>query len=165
MKEQELRGKGGLFRFISFNLGEEKYGQDIMYIHEVNRVQNITEVPGSPEYILGVVNLRGNVIPVMDLRRRLELPPKEMTKQSRIIVVEFNDSQLGLLVDSVHHVMEIASESILDPPEATMTERNKFIHGIGHVDDNLVFFLDIERIYNEETTSNQLLQNETAAVD
>ncbi len=139
-----------VFRCVNFRLGDEWYGQDIRHIQEVNRAQSITEVPGAPEYILGVINLRGSVIPVMDLRRRLGMPTVQLTKKSRVIVIEFEGSRLGLLVDSVHHVLDIPYGRISDPPESTITERNRFINGIGQIDDRFVFFINIERIFNEE---------------
>ncbi len=137
-------------RFVNFSLAGELYGQDIRYIHEVNRGRNLTDIPGSPDYILGVINLRGDVIPVMDLRKRLGLPPKEMTKDSRIIVVEYEQSKLGLMVDSVHNVLEIPISLISKPPGKTMTDRNRFINGIGRLDNNMIFFIDIGHVFDEE---------------
>jgi purine-binding chemotaxis protein CheW len=139
------------FRFVNFQLNNEWYGQDIRYIHEVNRVRAITEMPGSPPYILGVINLRNQVIPVMDLRRRLGLPPKEATKETRVIVVEFADSLLGLMVDSVHHVLEITKDKVSPPPSTYGA--NRFIGGIGQMNDKLIFFLDIEKIFSEEAAA------------
>lgn len=150
MVNEESVNDSRVFRCVNFRLGEEWYGQDIRYIQEVNRVQNVTEVPGSPEYILGVINLRGNVIPVMNLRKRLGMETIPPTKKSRVIVVEFEDSQLGMLVDSVHHVLEIPYGQITDPPESAMTERNRFISGIGQMNERLVFFINIEKIFTEE---------------
>ncbi|MBN2071771.1 MAG: purine-binding chemotaxis protein CheW [Candidatus Krumholzibacteriota bacterium] len=145
--------KKSILMCVNFKLGEEWYGQDISSIQEVNRVQEITDVPGSPEYILGVINIMGNVIPVMDLRKRLGLPDMAMTTKSRVIVVEHEESLLGLLVDSVHHVIEIPFNMISDTPETAVTKRNKFISGIGRLKDKLIFILDIGKIFDEEFKS------------
>ena len=148
------------FRFINFKLNDEWYGQGIQNIKEVNRVGIITEMPGSPPYILGVINLRGRVIPVMDLRLRLGLPSKEISKESRVIVVELNESIIGMLVDSVHQVLEIPVTSISEPPDAAATGRNRFIHGIGQMEDRLVFFIDVERIIEEEDRASITVHDE-----
>ncbi|MBN1165063.1 MAG: purine-binding chemotaxis protein CheW [Candidatus Krumholzibacteriota bacterium] len=165
MVEKNETKNPGYLRFVSFYLDDEWYGQDIQYIQEVNKVQNIAEVPGSPEFILGVINLRGNVIPVMDIRARLGLPTKEITKKSRVIVVELDGSQLGLLVDGVHHVLEIPHDELSHPPDVAMTDRNKFIQGIGQVDDKLMFFIDIKKIFQEESDLNMTFQNKQAILE
>ncbi|MBU8921032.1 MAG: chemotaxis protein CheW [Bacteroidales bacterium] len=163
MAEKENNNESRPFRCVNFRLGEECYGQDIGYIHEVNRVQNITEVPGAPEYILGVINLRGSVIPVMNLRKRLGLPAVDVTKDSRVIVIEYQGSLLGMLVDSVHHVLEIPYNDISDTPESTITEKNIFISGIGKVEEKLVFLIDTEKIFAEESTIEMLMGQGTEA--
>ena len=133
------------FRFVSFMLDGDWYGQDIRYIHEVNKVQEITEMPGMPEYILGVMNLRGKIVPIMDLRRRLDLPPKEIDDSSRIIVVEYDGSLVGILVDQVYQVMEVPLEECVEPPPSIAA--NRFINSIGKLEDRLIFFLDLERVF------------------
>jgi len=150
MKNYDMIEKNVDLMCVNFMLGDELYGQDISFIQEVNRVQEITDVPGSPEYIIGVINRMGNVIPVMDLRKRLGLADLNVTSKSRIIVVEFEESLLGLMVDSVHHVLEIPYDMISETPETAVTDRNKFISGIGRLKDELIFLLDIEKIFEEE---------------
>ncbi len=146
----DTAGNTDVLRFVGFKLGEELFGQDINYIHEVTRIQDITDVPGSPPYILGVMNLRGQVIPLMDLGLRLGCPRTEITDETRVIVVEYLESTLGLVVDSVFHVVEFPASSISDPPESSLTDRNRHLAGIGQVEDNLIFFIDIEKIFEEE---------------
>jgi len=149
IKEKQMNPEQAL-SIVSFKLGKEFYGQDIRYVSEVNRIEEVTEMPGSPEYIIGVINLRGNVIPVMDIRSRLGLKPIEFTKKSRAIVVEYENSQLGLAVDSVQYVNEISLKEINAPPEQAVTDRNRFLMGIGHIDNRLVFIIDISKIFAEE---------------
>jgi len=96
MKNYDMIEKNVDLMCVNFMLGDELYGQDISFIQEVNRVQEITDVPGSPEYIIGVINRMGNVIPVMDLRKRLGLADLNVTSKSRIIVVEFKESSVLL---------------------------------------------------------------------
>jgi purine-binding chemotaxis protein CheW len=158
MIENESNQEVKNFRFVKFKLNNEWYGQDITYIHEVNKVQSITEIPASPDYIVGVMNLRGRVIPVMDLRRRLGMPLMEITKETRVIVTGLLGSVLGLMVDSVYQVSEISTSRISKPPETAVTERNKFIQGIGQMDDELVFFIDIESIFDEEIKTTLKIQ-------
>lgn len=148
MQQSVCNGKPeGRFKFVSFLLNGEWYGEDIRYIQEVNKLLEITEIPGLPEYILGVINLRGKIIPIMDMRRRLGMPPAEIGEKSRVLVASYGDSMVGLLVDSVHQVMEIALSSISPPPPSIA--KNRYISGIGKLEDKLIFFLDIEKIVED----------------
>jgi len=158
MADDSSAKSSGKIRFCNFLLNGEWYGQDIRYIHEVNRLRSITEMPGAPPYILGVINLRNQVIPVMDLRRRIGLPSAAFTKDSRVIVVEYEGSLLGILVDMVSQVLELPTSRITAPPASTVTGANRFISGIGQLDDRLVFFLDIERIFREEEAASHTIQ-------
>jgi len=148
MQESTLNDRPeGSFKFVSFLLNGEWYGEDIRYIQEVNRLQEITEIPGLPDYILGVINLRGKIIPIMDMRRRLGMPPVAPSEKSRILVASYGGSVLGLLVDSVHQVMEMPLSMISPPPSSV--SRNRYIYGIGRFEDKLIFLLDIERIFED----------------
>ena len=138
----------GQTQFITFQLAEELYGIDILKVEEIQRMKEIslTRVPQVEDFIEGIVNLRGNVIPVVDLRRRFGLEDKEIDKQTRIIVVNINDRSLGFLVDRVNEVIDVDQEAIDDPPEEISRIDSFFIQGIARHEEELVIILEIESI-------------------
>ncbi|MBD3180247.1 MAG: chemotaxis protein CheW [Candidatus Latescibacteria bacterium] len=136
--------------YVCFNLGEELYGQDIRHINEITRIERITDMPGSPEYIMGVTNLRGRIVPVMDIRQRLGLDPITLNGKSRLIVVEHELSSLGLAVDLVHYVNRIPAERIQPPPEQAKSDRNRFLKGIIFHEGELLYLIDVMKIYQAE---------------
>ncbi len=138
----------GQTQFITFQLAEELYGIDILKVEEIQRMKEIslTRVPQVEDFIEGIVNLRGNVIPVVDLRRRFGLEDKEIDKQTRIIVVNINDRSLGFLVDRVNEVIDVDQEAIDDPPEEISRIDSFFIQGIARHEEELVIILEIENI-------------------
>jgi len=136
--------------YVCFNLGDELYGQDICHINEITRIDTVTEMPGSPEYIMGVTNLRGKVVPVMDIRQRLGLEPIRLSGKSRLIVVEHDLSSLGLAVDLVHYVNQVPTSEIQPPPEQAKSERNRFLDGIIFHEGELLYLIDVLRIYEAE---------------
>lgn len=138
----------GTTQLITFQLAEEEYGIDILKVEEIQRMKEIslTRVPQAEEYIEGVVNLRGNVIPVVDLRKRFGLKEKKMDKQTRIIVVNINERSLGFLVDQVNEVIDAEKDSIDDPPQEIVKIDSSFIQGIVRHEERLIIMLDIENI-------------------
>lgn len=144
-EEQQL----GELHLVTFNLGEE-YGVPITQVQEIIRVGNITIVPNSPSYMEGVINLRGRVLPVLNLRKRLKLPVTDVTKASRIIVTEVNNKMLGLLVDAVSHVIKVPSEFIETAPEEVLEMDTDYITGVGKLKDRLVILLDLEKLLKKE---------------
>ena len=114
-------------------------------VREVVRVASITRVPHAPKPIRGVTNRRGRVIPVIDLRLRIELPPTGLERSSRIIVVSSRGRLLGLLVDAVHQVIHIDLEQVQPPPDDVMTVQSDYLSGVYHQDDQLILLLDIDR--------------------
>jgi purine-binding chemotaxis protein CheW len=106
-----------LLQLVSFTIGQEEFGLDIQSIQEINRMVEITRVPNSPEFVIGVINLRGKVIPIIDLRKRFGFPPKESDKNTRIIVVELGNMVVGFVVDTVREVIRIP-KNITEPPPA-----------------------------------------------
>lgn len=133
-------------QLVSFMLDEVEYGVDILCVHEILRFPDITRLPNTPEFIKGVINLRGNVIPVVDVRIRFGFPLGEITELTRIIVIETNGKQVGLLVDNVHQVVRIPLTSI-DPPSELITGVSEdFISGIGRLKDRLIVILNMSNI-------------------
>lgn len=131
---------------VAFRLGNETYAMDISYIHEIIRMKEITFVPRAPHYMRGVINLRGRIVPVMDLSARLGLPLQEETPQSRIIVVEVNGESIGMIVDAVSEVLRLSEEQIEPPTQMAGTESADYISGLGKVNDKLVLMLDVHKV-------------------
>ncbi len=143
---QEQKNADELLQLVSFNIGDEEFGVDILKVQEINRMLNVTRVPNAPDYVEGVINLRGKVIPVVDLRKRFGLPPKERDKNTRIIVIELNGKTVGFVVDSVREVLRIP-KSVTEPPPALATNINaEYITAVGKLDDRLLTLLDMEKV-------------------
>lgn len=145
LMEHEDTQKG---KFLTFSMGSEMYGIEIQYVIEIIGIQAITEVPELPEYIKGIINLRGKIIPVMDVRLRFYKPFMEYNDRTCIIVIDIDDTYIGLIVDSVSEVLSIPEGEIVDPPEVNKTG-NRYIKGIGKVDNEMKLILDCYRLLND----------------
>lgn len=133
-------------QLVSFNIGEEEFGVDILRVQEINRMVEITRVPNSPDYVEGVINLRGKVIPIIYMRKRLGMPSKPLDKDTRIIVVEIDKRVIGFIVDSVNEVLRI-NKSITEPPPTMVAGIDSdFITSIAKLEDRLLILLDLEKI-------------------
>jgi purine-binding chemotaxis protein CheW len=140
-------------QLVTFMLGEEEYGVPISQIQEIDRVAKITKVPKAPDFIEGITNLRGEVIPVLDTRKRFELPLKQADDRTRIIIVDLGGVKTGLVVDSVREVLNVARKDIAPPPEAIgLGVEKQFISGIGKVNagKRMIVLLDVERILSSQ---------------
>ncbi|MDR1642638.1 MAG: chemotaxis protein CheW [Clostridiales bacterium] len=133
-------------RYMTFNIDSEEYGIGIAYVKEIIEIVPITRVPESPPYVEGIFNLRGDIIGVLDVRKRFGKSPKEHDEQTCIIVVEHKELVLGLIVDSVNEVMTIEEDSILAPPNAKLNHYNQYIRNIGQVSKGVVLLLDLEKL-------------------
>ena len=130
---------------VSFKVGEEEFGIEILSVQEIIRLQELTRVPNSPEFVDGVINLRGKVIPVIALRKRFGLPQQTHDKETRIVVLETHSVVIGLIVDSVSEVLRIPAEAVVPPPRLGPIEK-EFVSGVGKLEDRLLILLDLERI-------------------
>lgn len=146
LEEEEDTQKG---RFLTFELGEESYGIEIKYVTEIIGLQPVTEIPELPEYIKGIINLRGTIIPVMDVRLRFKKLFREYNDRTCIIVINIGEISIGLIVDSVSEVLSIPDEEIVPPPEVNKTG-NKYIKGIGKVENGVKLLLDCIKLLDEE---------------
>jgi purine-binding chemotaxis protein CheW len=146
-KKTQEQGKGDeVLQLVSFTIGQEEFGVDILRVQEINRMVEVTRVPNSPEFISGVINLRGKVIPIVDLRKRFGFEQKEKDKNTRIIVVELNGSILGFIVDAVKEVLRIP-KSVTEPPPAVVAGiGSEYITAVGKLEDRLLILLDINKI-------------------
>lgn len=138
-------------RFLTFEIGGESYGIEIRYVTEIIGLQPITEVPELPNYIRGIINLRGKIIPVMDVRLRFKKTFREYNDRTCVVVVDINEISIGLIVDRVSEVLTIAAEEIVPPPELNKTS-NKYIEGIGKAGNSVKLLIDCNRLLNEEET-------------
>jgi len=136
-------------KYLTFKLADEEYGVEILKVREINGVMDITAVPRMPAFMKGVINLRGKVIPVIDLRLKFGLEEIEHTEQTCIIVVDVG-RDLGIVVDTVSEVMDIASESIEPPPSMGVAVQRNFILGMGKVGDEVKILLDIDNVLSED---------------
>lgn len=137
----------GQLQYIVIRLGEEQYGIDIRYVDNIVRMQNITRVPKVPAYLKGVINLRGEVIPVISLRLKMGLPADEYTKASRIIILKSEVAGcLGIIVDEVREVMTLSEENIEKIAHENKDSRTSFINGIGKNGGELISLLDLNAI-------------------
>jgi purine-binding chemotaxis protein CheW len=132
-------------QLVIFQMGAELYGVDISRVHEIIRLQAITRVPRAPSFVEGVINLRGKVIPVVDLRRRFGLPMADHTRASRIVVVEVGDQVVGIIVDGVSEVLRVNTATIEPPSPVVAGIDSEYLQGIAKLPERLVILLDLER--------------------
>jgi purine-binding chemotaxis protein CheW len=135
-----------LLQLVSFMIGNEEYAVDILFVQEINRMMPITKVPNAPEYVDGVINLRGRVIPVIDLRYKLGLSKKEHDNNTRIVVVEVKGKTVGFIVDAVKEVIRIPESITEAPPELVSGTNSDFIKSVGKLEDRLLILIDLEAI-------------------
>jgi purine-binding chemotaxis protein CheW len=151
MEVKKDRGDTGeLKQFISFSVGEEEYGLELLRVKEVIRVREITWLPRAPSFVKGIINLRGDVIPIVDLRDKFGLPPRQATKASRVIVVEVDGRLMGMVVDSASQVVRIAADQIDPPPPVIGGISQDFITGVGKLDDTLIILLSADAVLTRE---------------
>jgi purine-binding chemotaxis protein CheW len=131
---------------VSFKLGAEEYGVDIDQVQEINRMVSVTHVPRAPQFMEGVINLRGQLIPIIDLRTRFGMPRAEHTKNTRIVVTEIAGKRVGMVVDSVSEVLRVPTGQIEDAPEMLSGVDTEYIRGVGKVEDRLIILLDLARV-------------------
>jgi purine-binding chemotaxis protein CheW len=137
-------------QLVVFQLGAELYGVDIARVHEIIRLQSITRVPRAPSFVEGVINLRGKVIPVVDLRRRFGLPIAEHSRATRTVVVEIGDQVVGIIVDSVSEVLRVSTSTVEPPSPVVAGIDSEYLHGIAKLPERLVILLDLDRVLARE---------------
>lgn len=143
-------GVSGELQLVSFNIGSEEFGVDILKVQEINRMVEITKVPQAPSYVEGVINLRGKVIPIIDLRKRFNLELKEQDKNTRIVVVDIAGSIMGMIVDSVSEVLRLPANTVEPPPDLVTGINSEYINGVAKLEDRLLIFLDLSKVVDME---------------
>jgi purine-binding chemotaxis protein CheW len=137
-------------KFLTFVLNNEEYGIEILKVREIIGVIGITPVPQTPDYLKGVINLRGKVIPVIDLRLKFSMTEEEHKQETCIIVVEVNNAPIGVVVDNVSEVLDIKSEEVEDTPQFGHEIDTSFIMGLGKAKDKIIILLDIDKVLSTE---------------
>ena len=142
-----------VLQLVTFKLAGEEYATDILKVQEINRMVEITSVPNAPHYVEGVINLRGKVVPVINLRKKFGLVVKEADIQSRIMVVDVGKT-IGLIVDSVSEVLRLRVDTVETPPAITGNGSSDYICGIGKLEDRLLILLDLDKLFGNKGVSN-----------
>jgi len=137
-------------KYLTFHLAGEDYGIEIAFVTEIIGIQKITEVPDMPKYIKGVINLRGKVIPVMDVRLRFQMEKREYDERTCIVVVDINNNAVGLVVDQVSEVADIPESQVEPPPSTGKGKTSRYLKGMGKMDDEVKILLNVEKLLYEE---------------
>lgn len=135
---------------VRFKLDKESFGIDIGRVHEIVIVPEITKVPDTPDFLEGIINLRGKIVSVIDLRKRLKFNGSHRDKKNRILVTEINNRVVGLIVDEVSEVLSLDTSSIEPPPEMVNSAGVEYITGVGKLEDRIILLLDLEKVLNPE---------------
>lgn len=139
-----------VLQWVTYKLGEETFGINVMQVQEVLRHTEIAPVPGAPDYVLGIINLRGNVVTVIDTRARFGLPSTEISDSTRIVIIESEEQVVGILVDSVAEVVYLRSSEIDSAPHVGTEESAKFIQGVCNRDGQLLILVDLNKLLSDE---------------
>ena len=139
-----------VIQWVTFKLDNEKYGIKVMQVQEVLRMTEIAPVPGAPDYVLGIINLRGNVVTVIDTRLRFGLPEREPDDDTRIVIVEAEDNVVGILVDSVAEVADLHTSEIETAPNVGNDESSKYIQGVSSRGDELLILVDVNKLLSDD---------------
>jgi len=158
----EDRKEAQILQLVTFRLGNEEFSLDILRVQEIIRHMELTRVPRTPDFVEGVINLRGRVIPVLDLRKRFGLPAGEKTHETRIIVVDVDDKTVGFKVDAVSEVLRIPADTVEPPPPLVTSIESDYIKGVGKLDGRLLILLDVAKILSR--SEKDALGNVVAAV-
>ena len=139
-----------MLQWVTFQLDEEIYGVNVMQVQEVLRVTEIAPVPGAPSYVLGIINLRGNVVTVLDTRARFGLPQQDVGDSSRILIIESADQVVGILVDSISEVVYLRESEIEPAPNVGNEESSRFIQGVCNREEELLILVDLNKFLTED---------------
>ncbi|WP_119395016.1 chemotaxis protein CheW [Salinibius halmophilus] len=139
-----------VLQWVTFRLADETYGINVMQVREVLRYNEIAPVPGAPHFVLGIINLRGNVVTVIDTRERFGLPSTEVTDNTRIVIIEAEDQVVGIMVDAVAEVVYLRASEIESAPHVGNDDNARFIQGVSHKGEELLILVDLDKMLTEE---------------
>lgn len=150
MSEQSKTDTDPVLQWVTYQLADETYGINVMQVQEVLRMTEIAPVSGSPDYVLGIVNLRGNIVTIIDARRRFNLPPHTNDDASRIIITEVSGKVIGMLVDNVSEVVYLHQSEIDTAPNVSNEDSSRFIQGVCSRDKTLLILVDVNKLLSDE---------------
>lgn len=150
MNEVAENKDDSIVQWVTFYLDNEKYGIKVMQVQEVLRMTEIAPVPGAPDYVIGIINLRGNVVTVIDTRRRFGLMDAEASDETRIVIVEADNNVVGILVDSVAAVVDLRESEVETAPNVGNDESSKYIQGVSSQGDELLILVDVNKLLSDE---------------
>ena len=153
MSQKDSAENDPVLQWVTCQLEDEVYGINVMQVQEVLRLTEIAPVPGAPDYVIGIINLRGNVVTVIDTRRRFGLGPTENDDSSRIIIIEVNGNVIGMLVDSVAEVVYLHQSEIDTAPSVNSDDSSRFIQGVCSREEQLLILIDVNKLLTEEEIS------------
>ena len=140
----------GMIQQVVFRIDEEEYGIDIMKVFVIEKYQEVVKVPNTPEYIEGVINLRGEVLPIYSLRKKFNLNKREIDDNTKVIVTYTNGMKIGFIVDSVQEILNINEENVEETPKIITGINRKYIKSLAKVDSRMIILIDIDKIISEE---------------
>jgi len=150
MSQSEQAENNPVTQWVTFRLEDETYGVNVMQVQEVLRMTEIAPVPGAPSYVLGIINLRGNVVTVMDTRSRFALPSHEADDATRIVIIEAEEQVVGIMVDSVAEVVYLKQSEIEVAPNVGNEESSRYIQGVANRDDGLLIMVDLDKLLTDD---------------
>lgn len=150
--DEQLKHSEDLLQLVSFVVENEEFGVDILKVQEIIRPIEITRVPNAPSFVEGVINLRGRIIPVVDLRQRFGFEPRPHDKSTRIVVVELRDKVIGFMTDAVKEVIRISPDVMEPPPDLAVGIDAHYIRSVAKLDDRLLIMLDLDAVISKEET-------------
>ncbi len=150
MNQNEQVENNPITQWVTFRLAEETYGINVMQVQEVLRMTEIAPVPGAPDYVLGIINLRGNVVTVMDTRKRFGLMPTEPDDSTRIVIIEAEEQVVGILVDSVAEVVYLKQSDIETAPNVGNEESSRYIQGVANRKEGLLILVDLNKLLTDD---------------
>ena len=136
--------------YLVFRLGDEEYGIDILKVQEIRSCERVTRIANSPDFIAGVTNLRGVIVPIVDLRIKFRLSSAEFNEHTVVIVLNFGNRVVGIIVDGVSDVLSLTAEQIRPAPDFSVTLSTEYLEGLGSVDDRMLILVNIEKLLNSE---------------
>ena len=149
MAETHMHGSDdSLIQLVTFKIADEEFGVDILKVQEIIRMMPITKVPNAPTFVEGVINLRGKVIPVIDMRKRFGLPASEHDSSTRIEVMDLQGQIVGFVVDAVSEVLRIKESTVEPPPAVVAGVGSEYMRGVGKLEDRLLILLDLDKLLN-----------------
>jgi purine-binding chemotaxis protein CheW len=156
---------GADIQLVTFKMGNEEFGIDILQVQEINRLIEIMKVPKAPYFIEGVINMRGNIIPVVDFRKRFGMPKKESNKLTRILIIEAVEKTVSFIVDEIKEVMKISQSQIEAPPEIISGIGAEYFKGVGKIEKRLINILDVNKVFSKKEIESIETVAETVSIE